>query len=216
MGLGQGRLGEESRIGTEVDVEVIFMRAGCKRLKSEIVLRNIAEREECVAVEGDLVETDGIGLLHRDMFGIEGAETAECIIEDDDAVGFEARMDNGEFADIVEAAAVGAGSGKLVDKSGGARSEATTVGEERMTVVDGKLFEVGVIDNEGLAIESIGVDGAGAIEFEFGADMYFDSSIAEGGIVALIEEIFGIGSRGRGLSDGGKGEGTKCKKERKI
>ncbi len=185
-------------------------------MKSEIVLRNIAEREECVAVEGDLVETDGIGLLHRDMFGIEGAETAEGIIEDDDAVGFEARMDNGEFADIVEAAAVGAGSRKLVDKSGGARSEATTVGEERMTVVDGKLFEVGVIDNEGLAIESIGVDGAGAIEFEFGADMYFDSSIAEGGIVALIEEIFGIGSRGRGLSDGGKGEGTKCKKERKI
>ena len=79
-------------------------------MKSEIVLRNIAEREECVAVEGDLVETDGIGLLHRDMLGIEGAETAEGIIEDDDAVGFEARMDNGEFADIVEAAAVGAGS----------------------------------------------------------------------------------------------------------
>ena len=95
----------------------------------------------------------GEGLVEEVVFAVDG------IVDHDDAAQFHTGVHHGEFAHVVEAAAVGALLRQLVDEGILGHLHARAVELAGVDLIDGQLLEVGVVDHEGLALVGIGREG---------------------------------------------------------
>ena len=159
----------------------------------------------------DLVAFHGAVLAEVEALDQQGGATTEGVVEHDGAVVLEGGVDDGQFGDMVQAAAVGALRWELTDKGvlGGVHSHA--VGTDGVALVDGEGLEIGVVGDEGLALVGVGCDGPVAQQDNLFVEANLGDAVADGAVAATDEIVFGIGLLVLGESRGNRQQGYDAK-----
>ena len=155
----------------EVHVVVIVFHQHLERLHGAVALQGDALVEEVVAAVDGVVDHYGAAEFHAGVY-------------------------HGELAQVVEAAAVGALLGELVDEGVLRHIDAGAVFLDGVHLVDGELFEVGVVDDEGLALAGIGYEVAGAEDLHLVAVVEVAAAVGVEGPLVVYQLVVGVGLLG--------------------
>ena len=150
-----------------------------------------------------LVTLDGAILAEVETLCKKGGVAMNGVVEYNGAVGFQSGVDDGHFAEAVEAATVYTLRRELENEGVLRGCHLCTVGADGVALVDGEALEVGVVSDEGLALVSIGGDGTVAQKDNLLTEADVHGAVTISAVAATDEVVFGVGLAGLCGSKGG-------------
>ena len=202
--VGEGLLGGIGGFGTELEFDVIV----CSGRHVGFVdgLGYVVVDIGVAVGVAYFIAFDGAVLVEVEALGEEGGAAFEGVVEDDGAVVFECSVDDGHFAEVVEAAAVGAFGRKLENEGVLRGVDFGAVGTDGVAFVDGEGFESGVVGDEGFALVGVSGDGTVAKEHDFFMETELHGAVAIDFVTAADEVVLSVGLFGLRHGDGGDGQ----------
>ena len=209
-----GHVGLARRL-RDVGVDVAGGRASCAFVGGDVDLGVVGEGdvffavgvefhlEVAVVVHNNLEFLDGALALQGEGFVQEVVAAMDGVVDHDGASQFHAGVHHGQFAQVVEAAAVGALGGQLVDEGVLRHVDACAVELEGVDLVDGEVFEVRIVDHEGLALVGVGGEGAVAEDLHLVAVVVVAGAVGVDGPFVAQQFVDGVGLLGVGQAEQG-------------